>query len=232
MKIILSLFLLLSALPYVTAQQKPGPQAEAFFKRGMSQINPRHVTWVRSAAANVHDKNLSDADAKDLASQYGALNNLNDGDISALSFLVMMEASKSAQEDLKAIMAGVKSINEQKQKQRAMLSKMQQQRTMTSAEVDSFKLLRSITMAFQKRQNPETVKLKSSGVVRQQISKPDIDVMAGQMKSDLDAMSEMGEIQQLKLQSFMDRQNKLVSTLSNILKKISQTQESIIQNLK
>jgi hypothetical protein len=37
-----------------------------------------------------------------------------DGDIMALAFIVMMEAAKSAREDLKAIMEGVKAINKQK----------------------------------------------------------------------------------------------------------------------
>jgi hypothetical protein len=42
------------------------------------------------------------------------LGNLSDSDIMALCFIVMMDAAKSAQEDLKAIMDGVKLINKQK----------------------------------------------------------------------------------------------------------------------
>jgi hypothetical protein len=38
-----------------------------------------------------------------------------DADIDALVFLVLMEAAKSAQDDLKAIMDGVKAINKQKE---------------------------------------------------------------------------------------------------------------------
>ena len=45
---------------------------------------------------------------------YGNLGSLGDQDIEAIAFLVMMEASKSAQEDLKSIMDGVKLINKQK----------------------------------------------------------------------------------------------------------------------
>ncbi|HET8647636.1 MAG TPA: hypothetical protein VFO85_19210 [Vicinamibacteria bacterium] len=45
------------------------------------------------------------------AFQYRSLGQLPGEDIMALSFLVIMEAAKSAQEDLKAIMRGVKAIN-------------------------------------------------------------------------------------------------------------------------
>ena len=52
------------------------------------------------------------------------------------------------------------------------------------------------------------------------------------MKADLDAMSELGETESLRLQMAMDRMSKMMSTLSNMLKKISCTASQITQNLK
>jgi hypothetical protein len=52
------------------------------------------------------------------------------------------------------------------------------------------------------------------------------------IKSDLASMSELGEIDSLRLQMAMDRMSKLMSTLSNLLKKASETAEEITQNLK
>jgi len=52
------------------------------------------------------------------------------------------------------------------------------------------------------------------------------------LKGRLDSLSEMGEMESLRLQMAMDRMSKMMSTLSNLLKKISDTQESITQNLK
>lgn len=51
-------------------------------------------------------------------------------------------------------------------------------------------------------------------------------------KSNIDSMSEMGEMESLRLQMAMDRMSKMMSTLSNLLKKISDTANSITQNLK
>lgn len=53
-----------------------------------------------------------------------------------------------------------------------------------------------------------------------------------QAKSDLDSMSEMGEMESLRLQMAMDRLSKMMSTLSNLMKKMSTTQDAIIQNMK
>jgi hypothetical protein len=47
-----------------------------------------------------------------------------------------------------------------------------------------------------------------------------------------DSLSEMGEAESLRLQMAMDRLSKLMSTLSNELKKASETASSITQNMK
>ncbi len=59
----------------------------------------------------------------------------------------------------------------------------------------------------------------------------DIKALA-KIKGDLDSLSEMGEMDSLQLQMAMDRLSKLMSTLSNILKKTSDTASSITQNIK
>ena len=45
-------------------------------------------------------------------------------------------------------------------------------------------------------------------------------------------MSEMGEMESLRLQMAMDRMSKMMSTLSNLLGKISDTASSITGNIK
>jgi hypothetical protein len=52
------------------------------------------------------------------------------------------------------------------------------------------------------------------------------------LKQKLDGMNEMSEMTSLRLQMMMDRRSKFMSTLSNIMKKISTTQDTIVQNLK
>lgn len=63
-------------------------------------------------------------------------------------------------------------------------------------------------------------------------SKAELDASIDKVKSDLDSLSEMGEMESLRLQMAMDRMSKMMSTLSNMLKKVSDTQSAIIQNIK
>jgi hypothetical protein len=46
------------------------------------------------------------------------------------------------------------------------------------------------------------------------------------------SLSEMGETESLRLQMTMDRLSKMMETLSNLMKKISDTGDSVIQNMK
>jgi hypothetical protein len=48
------------------------------------------------------------------AARYASLGAVSDAEVVAVSFVILMEASKSAQEDLKTIMDGVKLINAEK----------------------------------------------------------------------------------------------------------------------
>ena len=51
-------------------------------------------------------------------------------------------------------------------------------------------------------------------------------------RDKLDSLSEMGEMESLRLQMAMDRKSNMMATLSNLLKKMSDTSSSITQNIK
>ncbi len=52
------------------------------------------------------------------------------------------------------------------------------------------------------------------------------------LKSQLDNMNEMSEMTSMRLQMAMDRRSKFIETLSNLLKKIDDTSNAIVQNMK
>ena len=54
----------------------------------------------------------------------------------------------------------------------------------------------------------------------------------GGMRGKLNSMNEMREMTSLKLQVTMNSRSKFIETLSNIMRKISSTQDSVVQNLK
>jgi hypothetical protein len=128
--------------PGITLLQVPKFLSESLLYRAdqIAQRSPHLASVATSAAEPFYQKtteSMKNSNALDDASlvhdnlanvageNYNVLGNMNNQDIEAIAFLVLMAASKSAQEDLKAIMANVKAINNAKAQQRENLADMQ-----------------------------------------------------------------------------------------------------------
>lgn len=61
--------------------------------------------------------------------KYANLGFMSDADIMAMCFLILMQAAKSAQEDLKSIMNDVNDTNDKKEKLRALADKVREKST-------------------------------------------------------------------------------------------------------
>jgi hypothetical protein len=115
------------------ASRQPAPetkpctdrQIQAFFDSVTSRLKPEAAAKFRELSRSdaVHRRALPSGSGREaigrarqaVRSDLTALGSLPEGDIEALAFLVMMKAAKSAREDLKAIMKGVKEINKEKE---------------------------------------------------------------------------------------------------------------------
>jgi hypothetical protein len=113
--------------------------------------------------------------------------------------LVMMEASESAQEDLKTLLAGMQAIIARRNRLQRLIADL---------------------------------KRDVAGNVWGDNRVEDLQAIKDELKSKLDSLSEMDEMESLRLQMAMDRLSKMMSTLSNILKKSNDTARSLVQNLK
>lgn len=126
------------------------------------------------------------------------------GNVEEIAFLVVMSASRDGREDLKAVMEQIKAITAQRKKVRTALKER------PSRGLDLESVCQLVVSA----------------------TKADLDRQLDQLRDDLDALSELSETESLRLQMMMDRRSKFMSTLSNILKKLSDTASAIVQNLK
>jgi len=162
-------------------------KADSLFTRLMSTSRPQIKNWVYSTANKYRNKDVNENILKS-NKEFSVLGNMNDGDIAALAFLVIMQASKDAENDMKQIMDNVKQTNNAKAQQRVLIEKNK--------------------------------KLKDSLHGNSEI------------KNNSDNLNDMTEMQQLRLQMYMDRRQKAMETISNLMKKIANTESSIIQNIK
>jgi hypothetical protein len=216
----------LAALPTAGPAQEPlefPPGAEATAERLMPRVGPRTLVWIRQEAAReAANDTASEATAVRAVNSNRALGNLSDSDVTAIVFLVMMEAAKSAREDLKAIMAGVKQIDDAKAalRQPAQRATAAASTPRIAAPPATTALQRPVASAHRAAVQPRPM------------PKPVFDAQLERAKNDLDSLSEMRETESLRLQLAVDRQAKMMSTLSNLLKKMSESSSTITQNLK
>lgn len=218
----------------VTAQVCVPEQAEIFWSKAMNEINPNHTRWIRSVAADIRSGKTTVEEVQGLATTYAQLGKLGDADITALAFLVMMEAAKSAREDLKAIMEGIKAMNKQKQALREALDYLKkiksEKKLISRATYDSLKKV----LAYDSLKNIAPAAMQPVKQVARSlpVTAAEFTELIDAYRDKLDSLNEISEMQSLRLQMIMDRLSKLMSTISNLFKKIGDTQSQVISNLK
>lgn len=175
----------------------------------------------------------------------GARPVMGEKDTGAMAYIVSEEAAKNAQEDLKAIVSVVKAINNTKWLMRELLAKVQKDSVRNIGQVDGSPPL-DFSTGLGSEENYHRVQMSvpepqaSTGVAFVPTNLfpgpittiSQIYAVVDLVKSKLDSLSEMGETESLRLQMAMDRMSKMMSTLSHLLKIISDTAQGITQNLK
>ncbi len=171
---------------------------------------------------------------------------VGENSIEALAISVFTAAAKGAEEDLKHIMERVRAMTAAKAALRELITRVNRDAVANAHRDDD----RDDDVSYAERgmggeaayhDFPLPVAdIDAAGGVRivridlhqGPITRSRLDALVDELRSKLDSMSEMGEMESLRLQMIMDRRSKFISTLSNLLKKISDTQDGIVQNLK
>ena len=168
-------------------------------------------------------------------------------DIEDLVFLVMMEASKEAQDDLHDLLENMRAATQAKRRLRAAIAKLKKrleadeqqerdeyrehdEREREFERLDFDLITQALVVVAAQQSNHEAQALADTVILtRQRLRR---DQATDTAKDDLDAMSELGEMESLRLQMVMDRRSKFIEALSNILRKMADTDAAILQNLK
>jgi len=158
-------------------------------------------------------------------------------DIDALVQLVLAQCAKDTETDLKAMLndlqkhqkqkAEMKAIKEELGKERASKERASTRPYDTLCDSPNCRILEGRLRALAVQ-----LPAKARFTIQPIATMGDLARVEASLKGSLDALSEMGEVESLRLQMAMDRMSKLMSTLSNLLKKASETSDAIIANLK
>jgi putative addiction module CopG family antidote len=211
-------------------------------------LTPKFKRLVEQKVKNGSYKNADDVigDALRLMEEkdrvFDTLGSINGSDIEEVAFIVLMQAARDAEEDLKEMLNEMKSMNAAKRKLRELQKKIKcdiaNSAGQTRPKFDSNGM--KSESAYHHAMIPVPDPCSESGVklIETDLYKGRIaDVSTLESIRDdfidkLDSLSELSEMDSLRLQMMMDRRSKFISTLSNMMKKISTTQDALVQNLK
>jgi hypothetical protein len=135
---------------------------------------------------------------------------MGDADIMALAFIVMMEASKSAQEDLKSIMDGVKAANAEKKAALAAQAALRVSREGTKSTKACATFVCLDTLA----PSTEYTKADLDAVKRALVTVPE-DKREATLRETSDGVAR-------RIVALEDRKTKAAATLANIVKKLNE----------
>jgi len=127
-----------------------------------------------------------------------------DEDVETIAFAVLVRASRSAQDDLRALMDQVKAVTKARRAVRAEPPSLPPQAL-------DFESVFQLTMALYVKT---------------------VEAELDDMLDQIEKVNELSEMESLRLQMAMDRLSKMMSALSNAMKKLSETSSAILQNLR
>lgn len=199
-------------------------------RREVSRLAPTGTAWDPEAVAR-----------RTLTRSFPGLGGM---DIDALVTIVMFEQWKAEEQDLREMLDELHRQNQAKQRLRDLLNQVRDQAGKVNAQMrETYDRMRS-NGAF----HPDVSYARTStlGLVYPRISAallavptPRPDLTAVQLQSTLDKLNkgldtlgDLTEEMSLKLQILMERRQKTMQTLSNILKKLGATAETIVSNIK
>lgn len=171
-------------------------------------------------------------------------------DTDVLVQLVMFELWKAEEDALEELLKEMHRMNQAKKRQREYMSRLKQQKAQSNTEMrQEYKNInnqqqkvsgkaKTITKQYPKMaatrrlgiRYPKTPKIDLKDT--SSMGPAELEKLIAEEEQKMDSLSELSEELSLKIQILMDRRAKIIQTLSNIMKKISQTSDTIIANIK
>jgi hypothetical protein len=228
------------------------PEMRAKYNALRGHLSPAASSWVQTEAIVAAKNHPLDVAAVEAAVRGRFGSQLpSGGDISEMCFIVLMNATDDQDNDLQIIMNQVQATTQQKNRLREMQAQLATAQNELNQQLSADHSRAGKTNAASatvKCTSPACTQLAQKASEANQLaaasgtpsrftvpSTPTAAQLADlqkQTSTGMDSLGDLSQEQQLKMQMMMDQRSKLEETLSNIMKKMSDTSESIVQNLK
>ena len=214
-------------------------KAEAFYTSAMSQINAKHVVWVKQNAKKIFVEKMDDLAFKVMARYYGKNEGLSENAIEGLQVLLLREAFMLESKAYSVYNKQALTINDKKTSliiAREMLIDSSNQ--INDAQLDSINLLiksNSIEITEATKEGGQTAQVQSRKISEKKVdnnSASNFSLTKVKLEESINALSEAKSQQENQMLEIKQHQQKITLMLSKMVNQVTEHQEKIIQNLK
>jgi len=166
-------------------------------------------------------------------------------DIDTLIMLVMQQMARDAEEDVRALLAEMQAQNAAKKALRDLIQRMKRdrlanelrheydQRLDCAQGLGSERAYHRVRLPVLDPDAAGGLRWVPTDLAGEKLTRVEqLDGIVDELKGKLDSLSDLSEMNAMRLQMLMDRRSKAMEMLSNMMKKLSETQAAIVQNLK
>jgi len=245
-RLFLSFYLIgISVISYCQGSE----ESKTFYLKVISEINPKHVQWIKAKAAEVDVSPQGIINLQTAAQNYLNASKVQAVDPNALVQFVLRESYLQTTEDLRFFAEKVKYFNECKKIVRDYLQKLRDydakmKESFSRSQYDSIKNFSSsiksdMTPPSNPNLNRAIIKkdsLKTQTIYHAEVTKPvspdEVTLLIKELELKNSLLDQTSQEASLRMQQLMDKAQKTDSMSSNLFKKYAEAGNTIIANLK
>lgn len=214
-------------------------KAEAFYSAAMSQINPKHVAWIKQNAKKIFAEKMDGLAFKVMARYYGKNEGLSEEAIEGLQVLLLRETYMLENKSFNLYNNQAKDISSKKNELVLVNEKLADDKlTLSNNELDSINLLiksntiavKEITAQAEKSEQSESRKTPEKKVDNNAPS--NLYLTKLKLAESINSLSEAQSQQEEQMLEIKRHQQKITLLLSRMVNQVTEHQEQIIQSLK
>jgi hypothetical protein len=214
----------------------PG-DAIALYNKLIEKVQPNDRQFINHEAFKLRMGSIDEHTVSNNLNAHFSTEGIVNINVTEATFLALVLATRDMEQDIKNMMEEVKTLTSAKQKLQDIAQRVNQDAIRNASKKDSDVCappecggyqasIMEIVPVLKRVRNRKPLVFPEPANIGQ------LRKLAEDLKDNLDGMNEMSEMTSMRLQMTMDRHSKFISTLRELMKKISSTQETIRQKIK
>jgi hypothetical protein len=197
------------------------PEAESFYITAMKQVRPAHFNWIKNTAAQANQKKMGQLAIEEETRAYGKAFQLENLDIEAMIMLLFMQIANDARDDMKEMLTEMDETRERRNKLRETQDALKQ--GISKSKLDSLRTYDRPPSGASNKTLPPPVSKATAFEIRE---------VEMEFKTRADSLTALTNLLSDRIKERTTTSTKYYALASNLMKRIGNSGNNIIQKLK